>query len=67
MKIEHIAMYVTDLEEAKDFFVRYFGGKSNSEYHNLKTDFRSYFISFDDGSRLELMKKPNLKEVVKHP
>ena len=67
MKIEHIAMYVTDLKEAKDFFVRYFGGKSNSEYHNSKTDFRSYFISFDDGSRLELMKKPNLKEVVKHP
>ena len=28
MKIEHIAMFVNDLEEARDFFVRYLGGKS---------------------------------------
>ena len=60
MKIEHIAMYVCDLERAKDFFVRYLGGHSNDGYHNPKTDFRSYFISFDDGARLELMQKPGL-------
>ena len=42
MKIEHIAMYVNDLEEARDFFVTYFGGKANDGYHNLKTNFRSY-------------------------
>ena len=41
MKIEHIAMYVNDLEEARDFFVTYFGGKANDGYHNLKTNFRS--------------------------
>ena len=58
MKIEHIALYVNDLEEARDFFVRFLGGKSNDGYHNLRTDFRSYFISFDDGARLELMTKP---------
>ena len=67
MKIEHIAMYVSNLEEAKNFFVRYFDGKANNGYHNPKTDFRSYFICFDDGSRLELMKKPNLKETEKYP
>ncbi len=49
MKIEHIAMYVADLEGARDFFVKYLDGKSNDGYHNPKTDFRSYFISFDDG------------------
>ena len=60
MKIEHVAMYVNDLENARDFFVKYFNGKSNDGYHNPTTDFRSYFISFDDGSRLELMNKPEL-------
>ncbi len=60
MTIEHIALYVNDLEAAKDFFVRYLGGKSNDGYHNPRTDFRSYFISFDDGARLELMTKPDM-------
>ena len=60
MTIEHIAMYVNDLEKARDFFVKYLNGKSNDGYHNKTTDFRSYFISFDDGARLEIMNKPGL-------
>ena len=60
MKIEHIAMYVLNLEAARDFFVKYLDGTSNDGYHNMTTDFRSFFISFEDGSRLELMKKPTL-------
>jgi lactoylglutathione lyase len=60
MKIEHVAMYVNDLKAARDFFVKYLGGKSNDGYHNVNTDFRSFFISFDDGARIELMNKPGL-------
>jgi lactoylglutathione lyase len=60
MKIEHVAMYVNDLEAAKEFFVRYLDGKANGGYHNKTTDFRSYFISFDDGARLEIMRKPQM-------
>ncbi len=62
MKIEHIAMYVNDLEAARDFFISYLGGSSNDGYHNAKTGFRSYFISFEDGARLEIMKKPELSD-----
>ena len=62
MKIEHIAMYVNELEAARDFFVTYLGGRSNDGYHNKNTDFRSYFISFADGARLELMTKPGLAD-----
>ena len=62
MKIEHVAMYVNDLENARDFFVKYFNGKSNDGYHNPNTGFKSYFISFDDGSRLELMNKPGMTD-----
>ena len=66
MKIEHIAMYVNELELARDFFVKYLGGHSNDGYHNMSTDFRSFFISFDDGARLELMNKPKLSDEPKH-
>lgn len=55
MFIEHIALYVNDLEKARDFFIKYLGGRSNDGYHNVRTGFRSFFISFDEGARLELM------------
>jgi lactoylglutathione lyase len=62
MKIEHVAMYVNDLEAGRDFFVKYLGGSSNEGYYNAKTGFRSYFISFEDGARLEIMNKPGLAD-----
>ncbi len=65
MKIEHIAMYVNDLEKAKAFFVKYFAAKSNDRYLNQKTNFQSYFLSFDDGARLEIMNKPGMSDLPK--
>lgn len=62
MKIEHIAMYVNDLEAARAFFMTYFQAKSNDIYHNTKTGFSSYFLRFSDGARLELMTKPVLED-----
>ena len=67
MKIEHIAMYVNDLEKAKDFFTGYFNGRANAGYHNKTTGFRSYFISFNQGARLEIMKKPDVLDSEKPP
>ena len=65
MRIEHIAMYVNDLEKTRDFFIKYFQATSNEGYHNKTTDFRSYFLSFDDGTRLEIMKKPQMSDETK--
>mgnify|MGYP000093443227 FL=1 len=65
MKIEHIALYVKDLETARSFFVKYLGAKSNEGYHNLKTGFRSYFLSFGDGARLEIMNNPEMLDFPK--
>lgn len=62
MNIEHIAMYVKDLEGARDFFIRYFGASSNAGYHNRTTDFRSYFLLFSHGPRLEIMTRPELED-----
>lgn len=65
MKVEHIALYVTDLEKTKDFFVKYFDAVSDGGYHNQTTSFRSYFLSFDDGARIELMNRPDVQDLEK--
>jgi len=65
MRIEHVAMYVNDLEKAKDFFISYFNAKSNDGYHNTNTDLKSYFLTFDSGARLEIMNKPDMEDIDK--
>lgn len=65
MKIEHAAIYFKDLEGAKNFFVKYFDAKFNEMYHNPSTNFKSYFLSFDGGARLEIMNKPQLEDAPK--
>ncbi len=65
MRIEHVALYVNDLEAARDFFVSYLDGHSNDGYHNKNTDFRSFFISFGSGARLEIMSKPEMADAEK--
>jgi lactoylglutathione lyase len=65
MRIEHIAMYVNDLDSAREFFIKYFGAFANDGYHNAKTDFRSFFLTFEDGARLEIMSKPEMADAPK--
>ena len=62
MGIEHVAMYVNDLEGARKFFETYFNAESNDLYHNKTTDFKSFFLTFDQGSRLEIMTKPGMQD-----
>lgn len=65
LSIEHIAMYVNDLETARDFFVKYFQAMSNEGYLNQKTGFRSYFLTFGSGARLEIMNRPDMDDTEK--
>jgi len=60
MKIEHLAIWVNDLELTKSFYEKYFNGKAGEQYHNPKKNFTSYFITFEEGCRLELMHKPEI-------
>lgn len=54
IRIEHVAVYATDIDKTRDYYLKYFGGKRNSLYKNA-TGFSSYFITFDQGARLEIM------------
>jgi lactoylglutathione lyase len=67
MKINHIALYTNQLEQQKLFYETFFGAVSNDGYHNRNTGLRTYFLSFTDGSRLELMTRPNLVRVQPTP
>ncbi|MGO3115901.1 VOC family protein [Enterococcus pseudoavium] len=64
MHIEHVAIWTKDLEKMKEFYEKYFNVTSSALYHNQKTGFRSYFLSFDTGSRLELTSKQHLSNRV---
>lgn len=62
MRIEHVALWVDDLELMKTFYTQYFDTVSGDKYENLKKGFSSYFLSFIDGARIELMKSHDIKE-----
>ena len=65
MKIEHLAIWVDDLERIRDFYSTYFGFSSSEKYTNQKKGFTSYFLKFGDGkTRLELM---NRKDIINEP
>jgi len=62
MKIEHIAIWVRDIEKAREFYERYFEAVTGTKYHNEAKNFQSYFLGFQSGCRLELMHRPGLIE-----
>ncbi len=62
MKIEHIAIWVKDLEKSRMFYRKYFGAVSNEKYRNPVKNFESFFLSFENGCRLELMTRPDIQE-----
>ena len=62
MQIEHIAVWACDIETLRSFYEKYFNAKSSSIYRNDKKQFSSYFLSFDSGTRLEIMHVPSLPE-----
>lgn len=60
MKIDHIAIWTKDLECVKHFYEKYFHVSAGEKYFNPNKNFESYFLRFEDGARLEIMRKPEL-------
>ncbi|MEO8416007.1 MAG: VOC family protein [Ginsengibacter sp.] len=64
MKIEHLAIWVDNLELMKTFYVKYFDTIAGDKYTNEKNQYTAYFIYFgEDKTRLELMRKPGITPV----
>lgn len=62
IKIEHIALWARNLEGMLHFYSHYFNAASGPCYYNHSKEFRSYFLSFEGESRLELMEMPTVNE-----
>jgi lactoylglutathione lyase len=67
MQVDHIALWTTDLERCKYFYVSYFGAVAGAGYINPAKGFESCFLSFADGARIEAMKTTTLSPAVIEP
>lgn len=67
MRIEHIALYTGDIERLRSFYIKYFSAVSGEMYHNPKTGLKTYFLTFEGGTRLELMTRPETKDKERNP
>ena len=62
MQIEHIAIWVRDLEKTKNFYTTFFNMRYGEKYVNVKKQFSSYFLAFEGGARIEIMHRPDIRE-----
>lgn len=60
MRIDHVAIWTADLERLRAFYCTHLGAVAGAKYVNPRKGFESYFLSFADGPRLELMTVSNL-------
>lgn len=63
ISLNHIGLFVSDIEAARTFFEKYFGAVPSALYHNPRKSFSSYMLSLGDGAKLEIMTKPDLSEI----
>src|SRR5688572_25247508 len=61
MKLDHVAIWVADIERMRTFYEKYFAAQSNAKYRNERKSFTSYFLTFPGGGRLELMHRPDVQ------
>jgi len=58
IRIEHIALWVDDLEKMRSFYSDYFNAVSGEKYINPKKGYSSYFLKFPGSeTRIELMNR----------
>lgn len=56
IRIEHVALWVNDIDAICDFYLRYFDAVVSPQYENHAKGFTSRFLSFESGARIEVMK-----------
>ena len=60
MKIAHIAVWTSQLEALKDFYMENFSATANEKYERPDGSFASYFLTFSGGGKLEVMQIPDV-------
>jgi lactoylglutathione lyase len=67
MRIDHLAIWTTDLDRCVAFYGTYFGAHAGPRYHNPAKGFTSHFLSFEDGARFEVMTSTTMSPVEAPP
>lgn len=63
MRIEHVALWVADIDRVCAFYERFFGARIGPLYENPAKGFTSRFLSIAEGARIEVMHTTRLSPV----
>ncbi len=67
MKIDHIGIWVKDLDRMAGFYQKYFQATAGEKYHNPLKNFTSCFLRLPSGPGIELMHNPSILPPVEVP
>ena len=62
MTIDHLAIFTPCIEKLISYYTRYFDAVPGSFYINEKKKFRSCFLSFESGARIEIMEMEGIPD-----
>jgi lactoylglutathione lyase len=60
VRLEHVALWVRDLDAVAAFYARYFAARVGPYYQNPRKGFESRFLEFGLGARLEIMTRSDV-------
>ena len=60
MRIEHVALWVRDIDGVAAFYARYFQARIGARYENPRKGFQSRFLEFGSGARIEVMARSDV-------
>ena len=62
VRLEHVGLWVSDLDTVVAFYEKYFAARVGALYQNPRKGFESRFLEFDSGARLEVMKRNDVTQ-----
>ena len=60
IRVEHVGLWVRDIDVVAAFYARYFGARIGDRYQNPRKQFESRFLEFAGGARLEIMRRADV-------
>lgn len=67
VRLDHVAIWTEDVERLASFYCKYFHAKVGDRYLNPDKGFESRFVTFEDGTRLEIMRTTSILPVRHQP
>jgi len=62
VRLEHVGLWVADIDTVTAFYAKYFGAQVGELYRNPRKSFESRFLSFVSGARLEVMTRSDVTQ-----